>query len=45
MRKDFTGEKYDLFNHNCNHFTDECAKKLVGKGIPEDILGLPKMVL
>ena len=38
-------EKYDLFDNNCNNFTDEAAKFLVGKGIPEYITGLPKEIL
>ena len=34
-------DSYDLINKNCNHFTDEAAKFLLGKGIPEYIMGLP----
>lgn len=30
----YKGEDYDLFKRNCNHFTDEVAEFLVGKGIP-----------
>lgn len=29
---------YSLLNRNCNHFTDEAAKFLVGSGIPNHIL-------
>jgi len=35
----YTMEKYDLFENNCNNFTNECAMFLVGKGIPENITG------
>jgi thiol-disulfide isomerase/thioredoxin len=41
----FTMEKYDLFNNNCNNFADECAKFLLGTGIPSFITGLPQQFL
>jgi len=41
----FTAEKYDLFNNNCNNFTDSCSEFLVGAKIPVHITGLPKEVL
>ena len=31
----FQMETYDLFKNNCNNFTDECCKFLLGFGIPE----------
>lgn len=32
-------EKYNLFEHNCNNFSDEVSRFLLeGKGIPEYIL-------
>lgn len=31
----FTQATYDLFRHNCNNFSDELCKFLIGKGIPE----------
>jgi hypothetical protein len=34
----YTAETYDLLSNNCNHFSQECAQFLVGKGIPEPIL-------
>lgn len=34
-------EKYDLFKNNCNNFTDDCLKFLLGKGLPDHIIGLP----
>jgi hypothetical protein len=37
----FTQMTYNVFKHNCNHFTDECANFLMGSGIPKDILELP----
>lgn len=30
----FTAQTYDLMKHNCNNYTDESAKFLLGKGIP-----------
>jgi len=41
----FTADKYDLFENNCNNFTDACAEFLVGEKIPNYITGLPKEVL
>jgi len=41
----FTIDTYDLFENNCNNFTDACCEFLLGKGIPEYITGLPKEVL
>ncbi len=38
-------ENYDLFNNNCNHFTEECCKFLVGKNLPSYITGLPIEIL
>ena len=37
--------KYEIENHNCNHFTDAASKFLLeDKGIPTDIVGQPKMI-
>jgi len=44
-RDRFKGDKYNLLGHNCNNFSDETAKFLVGKGIPQHILDLPREVL
>lgn len=41
----FTADKYDLFENNCNNFTDACSEFLVGEKIPSYITGLPKEVL
>jgi hypothetical protein len=38
-------ENYSLLTHNCNNFTDECAKLLVGSGIPSYIISLPSEAL
>ncbi|CAK94196.1 unnamed protein product (macronuclear) [Paramecium tetraurelia] len=45
ISSNYTMEKYDLFKNNCNNFTNECAEFLVGKGIPENITGLPQEFL
>jgi ankyrin repeat protein len=37
----FTQETYNVLNHNCNNFTNECAQFLLGEGIPKDIVDLP----
>ena len=41
----FTMSTYDVFNHNCNNFTDEVAQLVLGEGIPKDIVDLPKEFL
>jgi len=41
----FTMETYDLFNNNCNNFSDEVSKFLLNKGIPQFILDVPSKVL
>ena len=41
----FTQETYDVLKHNCNNFTDECSKFLIGEGIPSDIVDLPKIFM
>ena len=35
----FRGDRYDLFRHNCNNFSNETAQFLVGRGIPQHIIG------
>lgn len=37
--------KYDLFDNNCNHFTDTLLEFLVGKNLEDRILKLPQEVL
>jgi thiol-disulfide isomerase/thioredoxin len=41
----FSADKYDLFENNCNNFTDACCEFLTGSKIPSHITGLPKEVL
>ncbi|RWS08794.1 uncharacterized protein B4U79_01416 [Dinothrombium tinctorium] len=41
----FAPGKYDLFENNCNNFSNEVITFLVGKGIPREILELPNEVL
>jgi hypothetical protein len=41
LRDRYTVHSYDLFNNNCNNFTNEASLFLTGKPIPEYISGLP----
>eukprot|EP00794_Sanderia_malayensis_P008944 gene8944-9898_t len=41
----FRPEKYDLFLHNCNTFSNEVSQFLTGKKIPSYILDLPSNIL
>lgn len=41
----FTIDSYHIITHNCNNFTDECARFLVSKRIPAHITGLPAEAL
>ncbi|XP_033100206.1 uncharacterized protein LOC117103706 [Anneissia japonica] len=41
----FCGEKYNLFEHNCNTFSNEVAQFLTGNEIPDYITGLPQEIL
>lgn len=41
----YSAEGYDLFDNNCNHFTDKVVDFLVGKNLDDSILGLPQRVL
>ncbi|NWW20547.1 DESI1 isopeptidase, partial [Falcunculus frontatus] len=41
----FRGESYNLFEHNCNTFSNEVAQFLTGKKIPSYITDLPSEVL
>ncbi|EFC46865.1 thioredoxin family protein [Naegleria gruberi] len=38
----FRMDQYNLFENNCNNFSNECSNFLLGKNIPDDILGLPR---
>lgn len=39
------GDRYRLFEHNCNTFTNEVAQFLTGSTIPSYITDLPSEVL
>nr|XP_017195169.2 desumoylating isopeptidase 1-like [Oryctolagus cuniculus] len=41
----FRGEAYNLFEHNCNTFSNEVAQFLMGRKIPSYITDLPSKVL
>lgn len=41
----YNSTSYNLFKNNCNHFSDDLIQFLVGQKIPEEISGLPDMVL
>lgn len=41
----YSHQKYDLFDNNCNHFTDVMIEFLVGKNLEDRILHLPQQVL
>lgn len=38
-------EKYHVFEHNCNHFTNAAADFLLGDGIPSEIVNQPNEFL
>ncbi|XP_047143256.1 uncharacterized protein LOC100207210 isoform X1 [Hydra vulgaris] len=44
-QKTFSSEKYHLFNHNCNTFSNEVSQFLTGKKIPSYITNLPLEVM
>ncbi|XP_062387802.1 desumoylating isopeptidase 1a [Sardina pilchardus] len=41
----YRGDRYRLFEHNCNTFTDEVAQFLTGRKIPSHITDLPSEIL
>uniref|UniRef100_A0A3Q0T0N3 palmitoyl-protein hydrolase n=1 Tax=Amphilophus citrinellus TaxID=61819 RepID=A0A3Q0T0N3_AMPCI len=41
----YRGDKYNLFEHNCNTFSNEVAQFLTGKKIPSYITDLPSDIL
>ncbi|KAK9174320.1 PPPDE putative peptidase domain protein [Cryptosporidium meleagridis] len=45
ISNEFNSDNYDLLNHNCNHFSDNIVKFLIGEGIPSYILDLPNEVM
>ncbi|CAD6506168.1 BgTH12-07098 [Blumeria graminis f. sp. triticale] len=45
LRETYTKDTYDVWTHNCNNFSNDFAKLLLGKGIPSYISNLPQAVL
>lgn len=45
LRERFTAQSYSLLSFNCNTFSNEFSQLLIGKGIPQDILELPDLVM
>lgn len=45
LRERFHDQSYDLLSNNCNNFTDEMSKLLLGTGIPDHIVSLPEEVM
>lgn len=43
--KKYDAVLYDLFDNNCNHFSDVLCEFLVGKNLEDRILHLPQQVL
>uniref|UniRef100_A0AAQ4RH84 palmitoyl-protein hydrolase n=1 Tax=Gasterosteus aculeatus aculeatus TaxID=481459 RepID=A0AAQ4RH84_GASAC len=41
----YRGDRYRLFEHNCNTFTNEVAQFMTGRSIPSYITDLPSEVL
>ena len=44
-QSEWSADKYHVFEHNCNHFTNAAADFLLGEGIPADIINQPKEFL
>jgi hypothetical protein len=44
-RGEWSMEKYHVFEHNCNHFTNAAADFLLGQGIPSEIVNQPNEFL
>uniref|UniRef100_A0A3B5KP02 palmitoyl-protein hydrolase n=1 Tax=Xiphophorus couchianus TaxID=32473 RepID=A0A3B5KP02_9TELE len=42
---EYRGDKYNLFEHNCNTFSNDVAQFLTGKTIPSYITDLPSEIL
>lgn len=45
LERNFNGMAYDVFDHNCNHFVDEAARFLLGRGIPDEVRLQPQRVM
>jgi hypothetical protein len=44
IRSSFSAVTYDLINNNCNHFANAFCIFLTGRGIPTEIVDLPRIV-
>ncbi|KAF7806359.1 deSI-like protein [Senna tora] len=45
MALEYYGDTYQLLSKNCNHFTDDVSRRLIGKGIPGWVNRLAKLEL
>lgn len=45
LKSIYSHEAYDLFQHNCNNFTNDVSQFLCGRSIPSHIVSLPQTVL
>jgi hypothetical protein len=45
LDRKFDRRSYDVLEHNCNHFADEVAYFLLGRGIPDEVRLQPKRVM
>lgn len=45
LKSIYSHEAYDLFQHNCNNFTNDVSQFLCGRSIPVHIVSLPQTVL
>merc|ERR1711959_677828 len=41
----YNHESYDVINHNCNCFSDEMLRFLIGRGLPDEIMKMPQEIL
>ena len=45
ISEEYPGNSYNILNRNCNHFSDDLCRRLVGKGIPPYINRLAGLFL
>ncbi|ODQ67786.1 DUF862-domain-containing protein [Nadsonia fulvescens var. elongata DSM 6958] len=45
LQEKYSHNTYNLFENNCNHFSQELVSFLTGKDIPEDVSGLAAKIL
>ena len=41
----FTADTYNILTHNCNNYSDQISHFLLGHGIPQAVLDLPRTVM